>query len=156
MTIAAGIAVRETLMTEVGGFALWKRQGFEGVSDHESWKSALGDDRALERHVARGALVPIKVPSPGAFTFEIRVGSPEFPAELTPWERRYVADSSLPYRFDSLGGLNFSAIEAIGSEVGHDVTRVRTPPGEYAVTVHRMGGPPSEALPDFMILVAPG
>lgn len=151
MTIAAGVVVRETLKTGLGMFALWNRPDFAGIMDYESWRPALGHDKAIERHIAKGALVPIKVQSYGAAcTFEIRVGSPDLPAELTPEEKRSVIDSSEPYLFRSLGGLNLSSIESIGSEVGNDVVRLRMIPGEYAVTVHRLGGLA------FVILVNPG
>lgn len=149
MTIAAGVVVCETLKTGLGMFALWNRYDFATIFDYETWRSELGDDKALERHVAQGSLVPIKVHAYGAFTFEIRVGSPEFPAELTPLEKRSAADSSDPYLFRSLGGLNLSAIEAIGSEVGNDVVRLRMVPGDYVVTVHRTRGP------SFVVLVNP-
>ena len=149
MTTAAGIVVRETLKTGLGMFAVWNRQDFSEIFDHEAWKSELGDDKAIGRHVAKGTLVPIKVLSSGSFTFEIRVGSPDSPAALTPSEHRSVNDSSEPHRFRSLGGLNLSAIEAIGSEVGNDVARVRMVPGDYAVTVHRMSGD------SFVVLVNP-
>jgi hypothetical protein len=149
MTTAAGIVVRETLKTGLGMFALWNRQDFSEIFDHDAWKSELGDDRAIQRHVAKGALVPIKTGSNGAFDFEIRVGTPDSPAKLTPAEHRSVTDSSEPYRFRSLGGLNLSGIEAIGSEVGNDVARVRMVPGDYTVTVHRM------EETSFVILVRP-
>ena len=138
MTIAAGVVVRETLKTGLGMFALWNRPDFAGIVNYETWKSAIGDDGAIERQVAKGTLIPIKVHSYGAYTFEIRVGSPESPAELTPAERRSVTEPSEPYLFHSQGGLNLSAIEAIGSEVGNDVARVRMVPGEYSVRIYRM------------------
>lgn len=149
MTTAAGIVVRETLRTGLGMFAVWNRQDFAEIFDYDAWKRALGDDKAIQRHAAKGTLVPIKVPSPGSFTFEIRVGSPDSPAALSPPEHRAVNDSSEPCRFRSLGGLNLSAVEAIGSEVGNDVARVRMVPGDYAVTVHRMSGD------SFVVLVNP-
>lgn len=145
--IAAGIVVRETLKTGLGMFALWNRYDFVGVFDYETWRSALGDDEALERQIAKGTLIPIRVQSCGTYTFEIRVGSPDAPAELTPAEKRSVADLSGPFGFRSLGGLNLSAIEAIGSEVGNDVARVRMVPGEYSVTVYQLGEP------SFVVLV---
>jgi len=48
-----------------------------------------------------------------------------------------------------LGGLNLSGIEAIGSEVGNDVARVRMVPGDYTVTIYRMNGD------SFVVLVNP-
>jgi hypothetical protein len=150
MTIAAGVIVRETLKTDLGMFALWNRHDFSGIVDYETWRPAFGNDQAIERHIAKGTLVPIKVQSYGAAcTFEIRVGSLNLPADLTPAEKRSIIDSSEPYLFRSLGGLNLSSIESIGSEVGNDVVRLRMIPGDYAVTVHRLG---SLA---FIILVNP-
>ena len=149
MTTAAGIVVRETLKTGLGMFAVWNRQDFSEIFDHNAWKAEVGDDRAIQRHAAKGTLVPIKVPSSGTFTFEIRVGSPDTPAALTPPEHRSVNSSSEPHRFRSLGGLNLSGIEAIGSEVGNDVVRVRMVPGDYTVTTHRMSGD------SFVVLVNP-
>lgn len=140
MTTAAGIVVRETLKTGLGMFAIWNRQDFAEIFDYDTWKSAIGDDKAIRRHAAKGTLVPIPVQVPGAYTFEIRVGSSDSPSELTPAEHRSVTDSSEPYRFRSLGGLNLSSIEAIGSEVGNDVARVRMTPSDYAIAVHRIGG----------------
>lgn len=149
MTTAAGIVVRETLKTGLGMFAIWNRQDFAEIFDYDTWKSAIGDDNAVRRHAAKGTLVPIPVQAKGAYTFEIRVGSPDSPAELTPPEHRSVTDSSEPYRFRSLGGLNLSGIEAIGFEVGNDVARVRMTPGSYTVIVHRMSGD------SFVLLVNP-
>jgi len=149
MTTAAGIVVRETLKTGLGMFALWNRQDFSEIFGYDAWESELGDDKAIRRHVAKGTLVPIKAPSNGAFDFEVRVGSPDSPAELTPAEHRAANDSSEPYRFRSLGGLNLSSIEAIGAEVGNDVARVRMVPGDYTVIVHRIGGT------SFVVLVNP-
>jgi hypothetical protein len=140
MTTAAGIVVRETLRTGLKMFALWNRQDFSEIFGYDAWESELGDDKAIRRHVAKGKLVPIQAPSNGAFDFEIRVGSPDSPTQLTPAEHRSVIDSSETYRFRSLGGLNLSSIEAIGAEVGNDVARVRMVPGDYKVTVHRLGG----------------
>lgn len=149
MTTAAGIVVRETLKTGLGMFAVWNRQDFSEIFDYDAWKSEVGDDKAIRRHAAKGTLVPIPVQSQGACTFEIRVGSPDSPAELTPAEHRSVIDSSDPHPFRSLGGLNLSGVEAIGSEVGNDVARVRMVPGDYGVTVHRMSGD------SFVVLVNP-
>ncbi len=138
MTTAAGIVVRETLKTGLGMFALWNRNDFAAIVDYETWKPQLGDDEAIERQVAKGTLIPIKVHSFAPHIFEIRVGSPDMSAVLTPAESRSVTDLSGPFPFRSLGGLNLSAIEAIGSEVGNDVARVRMVPGDYSVTVYRM------------------
>lgn len=149
MATTAEIAVRETLRTGLGMFALWNRNDFAGIVDYETWRPELGDDQAIERQAAQGTLIPIRVSSFNPYTFEIRVGSPGAPAELTQEEKRSVADIDGPFPFRSLGGLNLSAIEAIGSEVGNDVARVRIDPGEYMVRVYQLG------LPDFVILVNP-
>lgn len=153
-------------ITGSGMQCVWDQSAFATVTDYDSWARALLNDSDIGRHISAGHFVPLNIGSDGAMEVEVRVGTRESPAELTPREARYLIVRSEPYRLQSTGPAGVSGIEQVAVPPEASVGTVPLPSGEYAVTVHLIAwdeepgmqtedGPAAGALPDYLVLVNP-
>jgi len=58
--------------TDAGMHALWNPSRFTGITDYETWESALLEDDDLTRRVQAGDLVPINIGFDGVRQFLVR------------------------------------------------------------------------------------
>jgi hypothetical protein len=153
-----------TIWTDSGMCALWDPASFPGIVDYDSWDAALGEDDRIARHIEAGAFVPVNIRSDGAFGALVRVGEL---AGLTDRETRYLFLASEPYLFVSSGEAWISGIERVGDPSDYDGFGVKVPAGRWAATVHVLDWneepgsvgpdrrPTADALPDFVVVLAP-
>jgi hypothetical protein len=156
---------RGVYMTDAGMHCLWDSTAFEGVTDYDSWARELLEDRDIERHICAGHFVPLNIGSDGAMEVELRVGTKDQPAELTPRDTQYLIVASQPYLFRSSGSVSVSGIERVsGSPEGGSTAAL--PKGQYSARVHLIAwdeepgmqtenGPAKGALPDYIVLINP-
>lgn len=166
---SAGTITETTFLaaTDAGMHALWNPARFTGITDYETWESALLEEDDITQHVQAGDLVPINIGLDGAWQFLVRVGTGGQVPALTSRESQYLLASSQPYRYLSAGTAHLTGIEHIHADPGPDTPALTAPPGPSAVTVHLIewdaepgakdaqGKPAPGALPDFVILISP-
>ena len=166
---SAGPITETTLLaaTDTGMLALWNPTRFTGITDYETWESALLEDEHISQRVQAGDLVPMNIGGDGAFQFLVRVGIGGQVPALTSRERRYLLVSSQPYRCLSDGAAHLTGIEHIYADPSPGAPALTVPAGPSAVTVHLIewdaepgakdaqGKPAAGALPDFVVLISP-
>ena len=150
-----------TASTDAGMLALWCAATFDGIVDYESWESRVED--RLGAAISAGELVPVNIRSDGAYGVRVAVA----PDTLSPRESQLAFVTSAPYLLVVTGdGAALSGIEHVGSPESAAV-QVPLPAGRYEVRVTVVewdrdpasvgpdGGPTADALPDFVVHIAP-
>lgn len=141
--------------------ALWRGSAYADVDGYDAWEEQVND--RLADAIESGELVPIGIQSDGAFGVRVAVS----PDGATDRETTYKVVTSEPYLLVADGGPIFlSGIEAVGDTSSSPIT-LSLPRGDFAVRATIVawdeepgsrnpdGGPGPDALPDFLITVAP-
>jgi len=150
-----------TVATDAGMLALWRGSAFADIDGYEAWEERVNERLAEAIH--SGELVPVGIQGDGAFGVRVAVA----PDKATEREARYALVTSEPYLLVADGGPIFlSGIEAVGDAQSSPVTRSLAQ-GRYSVRAsivawdEEPGGrgpdglPTPNALPDFLVVVAP-
>ena len=150
-----------TVATDAGTLALWRGSAFADVDGYDAWERRVNE--RLDEAIQSGALVPVGIQGDGAFGVRVAVA----PDTATERETRYTVVTSQPYLLVSDGGpVHLSGIEAVGVEASSPIT-VSLPEGHYAVRASIVawdeepgargpdGLPGPDALPDFLVTIAP-
>jgi hypothetical protein len=157
---------RNAYPTDAGMHCLWDETAFVGVTDYDTWEKELLRDEDIRRHIAAGHFVPLNIGSDGAMEIEIRIGTPDRPAELAERETKHLIVASKPYLLRSTGRIAVSGLEHVEVPAGEVVGMIDLPAGDYAVRVHLIAwdeepgmstddGPAPGALPDYVVLIDP-
>ena len=150
-----------TVATDAGTLALWRGSAFIGVDGYDAWEERV-NERLIDA-IRSGELVPVGIQADGAFGVRVAVT----PDAATEREARYTLVTSQPYLLVADGGPVFlSGIEVVGDEQSSPVS-LSVPAGRHAVRAAILawdeepgargpdGLPGPNALPDFLVTVAP-
>jgi hypothetical protein len=131
------------------------------VDGYDAWEERV-NERLIDA-IRSGELVPVGIQADGAFGVRVAVT----PDAATEREARYTLVTSQPYLLVADGGPVFlSGIEVVGDEQSSPVS-LSVPAGRYAVRAAILawdeepgargpdGLPGPNALPDFLVTVAP-
>jgi hypothetical protein len=150
-----------TAATDAGMLSLWCPAYFRDVDGYDVWETRVNE--RLGDAISAGELIPVNIGSDGAFGVRVAIDPPN----LTERERAHRVVTSEPYLLAVAGQeVCLSGIEAIG-DTDQAPFRATIPDGRYSVRatiiawdeepggVGPDGHPTEDALPDFVVQIAP-